>query len=72
MAQAVLEALGETPAAAREAVRRFRLHDQKTLEAQYQVKEDEEKFLATSRAAAQQLEKLFETDAPGEAAPPRG
>jgi len=72
MAQAVLEALGETPAAAREAVRRFRLHDQKTLEAQYQVKEDEEKFLATSREAAQQLEKLFETDAPGEAAPPRG
>jgi glutathione-regulated potassium-efflux system ancillary protein KefC/glutathione-regulated potassium-efflux system protein KefB len=63
MAAAVLEALGETPAAAREAVRRFRVHDEQTLEAQYQVKEDEEKFLATSRAAAQQLEKLFEMDA---------
>ena len=62
MATAVLEALGETPAAAREAVRRFRQHDEATLDAQYQVKEDEEKFLATSREAAQQLEKLFEAD----------
>jgi glutathione-regulated potassium-efflux system ancillary protein KefC len=62
MAGAVLEALGETPASAREAVRRFRQHDQQTLQAQYRVKEDEEKFLATTRAAAQQLESLFEAD----------
>jgi glutathione-regulated potassium-efflux system protein KefB len=62
MAGAVLEALGETPANAREAVRRFRQHDQKTLQAQYQVREDEAKFLATTRAAAQQLERLFEAD----------
>ena len=62
MAAAVLEALGETPAAAREAVRRFRRHDEATLVAQYQVKEDEEKFRATTLAAAQQLEKLFEAD----------
>jgi monovalent cation:proton antiporter-2 (CPA2) family protein len=62
LASAVLEALGETPGAAREAVRRFRVHDEKLLAAQYQVKEDEEKFLATSREAAQQLEKLFESD----------
>jgi monovalent cation:proton antiporter-2 (CPA2) family protein len=64
MAGAVLEALGQSPAAAREAVRRFRVHDEKTLAAQYEVKGDEEKFLATSRAAAQQLEKLFEADRP--------
>jgi monovalent cation:proton antiporter-2 (CPA2) family protein len=64
MAIAVLEALGETPSAAREAVRRFRQADEATLEAQYQVKDDEEKFLATSREAAQQLEKLFEADRP--------
>jgi glutathione-regulated potassium-efflux system ancillary protein KefC/glutathione-regulated potassium-efflux system protein KefB len=63
MAGSVLEALGETAANAREAVRRFRLHDQETLLAQYRVKEDEEKFLATTRAAAQQLERLFEADA---------
>ncbi|HVN44172.1 MAG TPA: monovalent cation:proton antiporter-2 (CPA2) family protein [Steroidobacteraceae bacterium] len=62
MAGSVLEALGQTPAAAREAVRRFRQHDQLTLLAQYEVKEDEEKFLATTRAAAQQLERLFEAD----------
>jgi monovalent cation:proton antiporter-2 (CPA2) family protein len=62
MAAAVLEALGETPAAAREAVRRFRRHDEATLVAQYAVKEDAEKFRATTIAAAQQLEKLFEAD----------
>jgi monovalent cation:proton antiporter-2 (CPA2) family protein len=65
IASAVLEALGETPASAREAVRRFREHDQKTLQAQYQVKDDEEKFLATSIAAAKQLEQLFEADQAG-------
>jgi glutathione-regulated potassium-efflux system protein KefB len=62
MAASVLEALGETPAAAREAVRRFRQHDQATLAAQYQVKDDETKFLATTRESAQQLERLFEAD----------
>jgi glutathione-regulated potassium-efflux system ancillary protein KefC/glutathione-regulated potassium-efflux system protein KefB len=65
MAESVLEALGESAAASREAVRRFRQHDERTLEAQYQVKDDQEKFLATSREAAQQLEKLFDADQPG-------
>jgi|HubBroStandDraft_6_1064221.scaffolds.fasta_scaffold04749_7 monovalent cation:proton antiporter-2 (CPA2) family protein len=62
MAGRVLEALGETPAAAREAVRRFREHDEATLTAQYAVKDDETKFRATTVEAAQQLEKLFEAD----------
>ena len=62
MASSVLEALGESPAAAREAVRRFRTHDEATLEAQYAVKEDQVKFVATTLAAAQQLERLFEAD----------
>jgi monovalent cation:proton antiporter-2 (CPA2) family protein len=62
IAAAVLEALGETPASSREVVRRFREHDQRTLQAQYAVKEDEEKFRATSLAAAKQLERLFEAD----------
>jgi hypothetical protein len=62
MAGRVLEALGKTPAAAREAVRRFRAHDEATLAAQYAVKEDEIKFRATTVEAAQQLEKLFEAD----------
>jgi monovalent cation:proton antiporter-2 (CPA2) family protein len=71
MAAAVLEALGETPAAAREAVRRFRQYDEQTLAAQYRVKEDEEKFLATTREAAAQLERLFEADRE-QASPPNG
>jgi glutathione-regulated potassium-efflux system ancillary protein KefC/glutathione-regulated potassium-efflux system protein KefB len=62
IASSVLQALGETPVSAREIVKKFRQHDEATLEAQYAVKEDENKFLATSREAAQQLEKLFETD----------
>ena len=65
IAGAVLEALGETKGNASEAVRRFREHDQKTLQAQYAVKDDEEKFLATSIAAAKQLERLFEADEAG-------
>ena len=73
IATAVLEALGETPASAREVVRRFREHDQNTLQAQYAVKEDEEKFRATSLAAAKQLERLFEADeARSDATPPHG
>jgi hypothetical protein len=43
-------------------VRRFRQHDEATLAAQYAVKEDNEKFQATSREAAKQLEKLFQSD----------
>ncbi len=62
MAAAVLESLGESGTSARATVRRFRQHDEATLDSQYAVKEDETKFLATSLAAAQQLEKLFEAD----------
>jgi glutathione-regulated potassium-efflux system protein KefB len=62
MATSVLQVLGENPAAAKAIVKKFRQHDEATLLAQYAVKEDETKFLATSREAAQQLEKLFETD----------
>jgi glutathione-regulated potassium-efflux system ancillary protein KefC/glutathione-regulated potassium-efflux system protein KefB len=62
LAASVLQALGESQASARNTVKRFRQHDEETLLAQYAVKEDEGKFLATSREAAQQLEKLFETD----------
>jgi len=66
MAASLLEALGDTPAAAREVVRRFRVHDEATLARQYAVKEDDSKFLATSREAAAQLEKLFEADRAGD------
>jgi glutathione-regulated potassium-efflux system ancillary protein KefC/glutathione-regulated potassium-efflux system protein KefB len=62
LATTVLQALGESQVSAREVAKRFRQHDERTLLAQYAVKEDENKFMATSREAAQQLEKLFETD----------
>jgi glutathione-regulated potassium-efflux system protein KefB len=62
LAASVLQALGEPQASARNVVKRFRQHDEATLLQQYEVKEDETKFRATSREAAQQLEKLFETD----------
>ncbi|HUA90423.1 MAG TPA: monovalent cation:proton antiporter-2 (CPA2) family protein [Steroidobacteraceae bacterium] len=62
LAESLLQASGESPQEAREAVRRFRVHDEATLARQYAVKEDDKKFLATSLEAAQQLEKLFEAD----------
>ena len=58
----VLQELGDTQVEARNAVRRFRQHDEATLAAQYAVKEDDTKFQATSLAAAKQLEKLFDSD----------
>jgi glutathione-regulated potassium-efflux system ancillary protein KefC/glutathione-regulated potassium-efflux system protein KefB len=62
LASSVLQELGESQATARNAVRKFRQHDEATLVAQYAVKEDEAKFRATTQESAQQLEKLFETD----------
>ena len=59
----MLTRLGDTPAAARAAVRKFRQHDEKTLDEQYAIKEDEVKFIAATRESAQQLEELFESDA---------
>ena len=58
----VLQELGDTQTEARNAVRRFRQHDEATLAAQYAVKGDNEKFQATSREAARQLESLFDSD----------
>ena len=62
MATSVLEMLGEPPATAKALVRKFRQHDEATFEAQYAVKDDETKFIATTSAAASQLEQLFEAD----------
>jgi monovalent cation:proton antiporter-2 (CPA2) family protein len=62
LAEAVLTRLGDAPATARAAVKRFRQHDEKTLGEQYAIKEDEVKFMASARESAQQLEKLFDSD----------
>jgi len=62
MATSVLEALGDTSSNAKAMVRRFRQHDEATFNAQYAVKDDENKFVSTTRAAASQLEQLFAAD----------
>ena len=63
LAETVLTRLGEAPAAAHAAVKKFRQHDEKTLSEQYAIKEDEAKFLASTQESAQQLEQLYESDA---------
>ncbi len=63
VAEAALVALGTARDEAQSQVRRFREHDEATLQAQAAVHEDETKFMATTKESATQLEGLFETDA---------
>jgi glutathione-regulated potassium-efflux system ancillary protein KefC/glutathione-regulated potassium-efflux system protein KefB len=63
VAEAALVALGTTRDAAASQVRRFRAHDESTLQAQAAVHDDETKLIATAKASAEQLESLFESDA---------
>jgi glutathione-regulated potassium-efflux system ancillary protein KefC/glutathione-regulated potassium-efflux system protein KefB len=63
MAEDVLETLGDSSMSARATVRRFREHDEQTLQRQFAVREDDTKMIATTQEAAKQLEKLFEADA---------
>src|ERR1700723_2968853 len=58
----VLEALGQSKSKAMETVHRFRVYDEATMAKQHAVKDDEKKFLATTRESAEQLMHLFETD----------
>jgi voltage-gated potassium channel Kch len=62
LAEDALVALGTPRATAADNVRRFRLHDERTLLEQAAIKDDEEKLMATARASAAQLEGLFESD----------
>jgi glutathione-regulated potassium-efflux system ancillary protein KefC/glutathione-regulated potassium-efflux system protein KefB len=62
VAESTLIALGTSPGAAADQVRRFREHDEATLRTQAAVKDDESKLIATAQASAQQLESLFEAD----------
>jgi glutathione-regulated potassium-efflux system ancillary protein KefC/glutathione-regulated potassium-efflux system protein KefB len=63
MSGKVLETLGLSKSNALETVRRFRAHDEATLAKQLAVKDDESKFLQTTRESAEQLRHLFEADA---------
>jgi len=62
MSVQVLEALGQSKSKAVETVHRFRVYDEATMAKQHAVKDDEKKFLATTRESAEQLMHLFETD----------
>jgi glutathione-regulated potassium-efflux system ancillary protein KefC len=63
MSEKVLETLGLSKSKAIETVRKFRAHDEATMAKQQAVKDDESKFLQTTRESAEQLLHLFETDA---------
>jgi monovalent cation:proton antiporter-2 (CPA2) family protein len=62
MSVQVLEALGLSKSRAVETVRRFRVHDEQTMANQMSVKDDEKKFLQTTKESAEQLLQLFEAD----------
>jgi glutathione-regulated potassium-efflux system ancillary protein KefC/glutathione-regulated potassium-efflux system protein KefB len=62
MSVQVLEALGQSKSKAVETVHRFRVYDEATMAKQHAVKDDEKKFLATTRDSAEQLMHLFEAD----------
>ena len=73
-ARQALEQLGLEPARAERAVSLFRKHDQRQMEAQYAVRQDEAQLIQTAAQAAAQLQELFEADAKesGEALPRPG
>jgi glutathione-regulated potassium-efflux system ancillary protein KefC/glutathione-regulated potassium-efflux system protein KefB len=62
MSVQVLESLGSSKSRAVETVHQFRIHDEATMAKQQAVRDDESKFLATTRESAEQLLQLFEAD----------
>jgi glutathione-regulated potassium-efflux system ancillary protein KefC/glutathione-regulated potassium-efflux system protein KefB len=73
-ARQALEQLGMDHTRAERAVSLFREHDQRQMEAQYAVRQDEAQLIQTAAQAAAQLQELFEADAKesGEALPRPG
>ena len=62
MAQHVLETLGLTRQEALRSVEHFREHDEKTLAAQLDHRDDEQKLIQSAQQAARELESLFASD----------
>ena len=62
LAQHTLEALGLARTDAVESIRRFDVHDQKQLQIQREIRDDEQKLLQSTQQAARELEQLFESD----------
>ena len=62
MSQHVLESLGMSRQEAARSVKTFREHDERSLRAQLDIRDDEQKLIQTSRDAARELEGLFASD----------
>ena len=62
LARHVLVGLGLPPEAAAERVDRFRRHDERMLDAQHAVYDDETKLVQSAKEAMTELEQLFEAD----------
>lgn len=75
LSRRVLEELGLPAEQAQRAVETFREHDARALERQRAVFRDEHELIQSVRAAARELEAVYEADSalpdPGEALPPR-
>ena len=67
LAQHTLEALGLARADAVESIRRFDAHDKKQLQAQREIRDDEQKLIQSAQQAARELEQLFEADTSADA-----
>ena len=61
-ARQALVATGMDAAQAARAVELFQRHDDKLLDAQYAVRQDEQQYIQTSAQSAAQLQELFEAD----------
>jgi glutathione-regulated potassium-efflux system ancillary protein KefC/glutathione-regulated potassium-efflux system protein KefB len=62
MAQHALETLGMPRSEARNSIERFIAHDERTLRAQLELRDDEQKLIQSAQLAARELEQLFEAD----------
>jgi glutathione-regulated potassium-efflux system protein KefB len=62
MGEEILVALGIAPEVARDHAHRFREHDERLLNTQYLVHDDEDALLQSSRDARRELEQLFDAD----------
>ncbi len=58
----VLETLGLSKHEAADTARRFRAHDEATMQRQYAIKDDEKKLIESAQESSRQLEHLFESD----------
>ncbi len=62
IAESVLVGLGTAPGEAARLVQRFRQYDEELLRRQYPFHQDEARLIATSKEAAEELERVFEQD----------